>query len=180
MNQWLWIGGLLGAVALFLWILLEQQRRRMGMPGGKQVYDDLTPFAKEPQVLFSERYHLSGKPDAIFEDANRLVPVEIKSGKAPRQPYPAHVTQLMAYCLLIEAVYERRPSYGLLRYRDKDFKISYTIERENRIKRLIEAALNDADAIHKNKEELHRSHNIPRRCMVCGYRERCDEKIEAE
>ncbi len=80
-------------------------------------------------LLSSSRYRLRGRPDELrrLEDG-RMVPVEIKSGRTPRQgsPYPSHRVQLLAYCLLIEENLGTVPPYGLLIYGDgTEFRVPW-------------------------------------------------------
>ena len=80
--------------------------------------------------MFSRSFHLSGRPDYLVQQGRDLIPVEVKSGRAPRDgPYSSHILQLAAYCLLVEEAYDRRPPYGLLLYADaadQTYEIDYT------------------------------------------------------
>lgn len=141
------------------------------MPEGEPIYMDTT---EEPgRVLRSERYGLSGKPDFLLRQGDSIVPVEAKTGKTPRQPQPGHVLQLMAYCVLVEENYGVRPAYGIVRYREQQFTIEFTPERE-------QALLDTLWEIQQARlqDEVHRSHNHPARCAACGYRDRCDQRID--
>lgn len=73
------------------------------------------------EILVSERYRLRGKPDELRRARDgSVVPVEIKSSRAPRNgvPYPSHRIQLLTYCLLVEEGYRTPPPYGILAYGD--------------------------------------------------------------
>ena len=73
------------------------------------------------EILASERYRLRGKPDELRRGPDgRIIPVEIKSGRAPRggTPFPSHRIQLLTYCLLVEEAYHSPPPYGILVYGD--------------------------------------------------------------
>jgi CRISPR-associated exonuclease Cas4 len=91
---------------------------------------------------------------------------------APRDPYDSHVLQLGAYCLLVESHFGQRPDYGLLRYRNRTFKIPYTELLEMEVLSVIQNIRGK-----KELEEVDRSHQQPNRCARCGYRDRCDQKI---
>ena len=74
------------------------------------------------RTLSSPRYRLSGRPDELRRSRDgRLVPVEIKSTRAPHNgvPYPSHRIQLLAYCLLLEETLGVAPPFGLLSFGDK-------------------------------------------------------------
>jgi hypothetical protein len=87
---------------------------------------DTSEWKRLQQPLFARTYQLTGKPDYLVAEGSRLVPVEVKSGRAPEQPYPSHVLQLAAYCLLVEDCYDRRPSRGIIQYTDRAFEVDYT------------------------------------------------------
>ncbi|MDE1820914.1 MAG: PD-(D/E)XK nuclease family protein [Euryarchaeota archaeon] len=73
------------------------------------------------RTLSSPRYRLSGRPDELRRSRDgRLVPVEIKSTRAPRSgvPYPSHRIQLLAYCLLLEEATGAPPPFGVLSFGD--------------------------------------------------------------
>ena len=72
------------------------------------------------RTLRSDRLGLVGRPDELRRDRNgALVPVEHKSGPAPRRgPHPSHRVQVEAYLLLVEETTGRAPAEGLLRYGD--------------------------------------------------------------
>ncbi len=106
------LGGiLLAAVAL----KLLGDRRRDARAGALVAID-----AGAPMTLRSERYRISGRPDAVRRLADgRLVPIERKSRTTPpRGPPPSHLVQVWAYCLLLEEATGAAPPYGLLRYSD--------------------------------------------------------------
>lgn len=77
--------------------------------------------AVEVRTFRSSRYRLSGRPDELRRTSDgRLVPVEIKSTRAPRNgvPFPSHRVQLLAYALLLEETTGASPPYGVLAYGD--------------------------------------------------------------
>src|SRR5262249_7307548 len=109
---------LLAIVALAMLAASNRFRRQSGLPKGEVVYEDASGLAGES--LVSRRLGLSGKPDYLLEDRDgSLIPIEVKSGYAPRgdQPHESHLLQLAAYFFLIEDVLRRPTRYGLIRYR---------------------------------------------------------------
>ena len=111
---------------------------------------------------------LTGRPDYLVEENGALIPVEVKSGRAPSIPYDSHVFQLAAYCLLVEETFGKRPPYGLLHYGGKEprtFAIDFTPELENTVRGLIQ----EIQGISMRKG-VDRSHENPARCARCGYR----------
>jgi CRISPR-associated exonuclease Cas4 len=74
--------------------------------------------------------------------------------------------------LLVEECYGRQPPYGIVRYDDRAFEVDYTPELEDELLATLDemrADLSDGDAS--------RSHDDPRRCRACGYRQHCDQVI---
>ncbi len=112
MNGFLWaaVGLLLVGLALF-WAA-GLLRRRAGIPGGRVVYSDTRAWRECPDPLYAPSVNLRGKPDYLVQKLRYVIPVEIKSGPAPDEPYRSHVLQLAAYCLLVEQEYEQRPPYA--------------------------------------------------------------------
>jgi len=160
---------LVGAVLLWL---ARRLRARSGLPAGRVVAADVGPCRRLDRPLFSRRYGLTGRPDYVVADGADLIPVEVKSARAPARPYASHILQLAAYCLLVAETSGRRPPYGILRYADRTFQIPYTRELEEQLLEVLEAMRDDLAA-----GDAPRRHQDPRRCAACGYREVCDEAL---
>lgn len=167
---------LLLALALLAIILLtaaNHLRRRSGLPQGKVVYDDTSGSAGD--ILISRRYGLSGKPDYLLDDeSGALIPVEVKSGAAPRtgRPYDSHLMQLVVYFLLVEDALRRPVPYGLIRYRDRTLRIDNT---ENLRAELLNV-LEQMRRVQANGA-ARRTHSQARRCAGCSMAESCDERL---
>jgi CRISPR-associated exonuclease Cas4 len=164
---------LLGMVALAMLALSSRLRRQSSLPKGEIVYEDASGLAGE--TLFSKRLGLSGKPDYLLEDRDgSLIPVEVKSGSAPRgdEPYQSHALQLAVYFVLIEDVLRRPAPYGLIRYRDRTLEVDNTDE-------LREELMNTIAQMRRllARGEARRSHNQKRRCAVCSMAHACDERL---
>src|SRR5919204_1185822 len=98
---------LLAGVVLL--IVLSRRASRFGSLAGTRIYQD-SP-TRPGELLFASSLPLCGKPDYLIKTADGIVPVEYKSGKtAPAVPYPSHVFQLIAYCLLVAEHYGSRPT----------------------------------------------------------------------
>lgn len=158
---------------IFLFVCLffvELYRRKKKLFRGKIVYDDLAADSKA-KVFFSQQYGLAGKPDALIKEDGMLIPVEIKGMAAPETPYHGHVMQLTAYCLLIEEANKIPPAYGILSYRDKEFKIPYTINRKESLLRLMDTIrMDDAE------DFIPPVSKTSRKCTHCGYNSYCLEQ----
>ena len=163
--------GLLALGLLLLW-LARQARARSGLPQGRVIYSDTGGWGRPERSLFSRDHALSGKPDYLVTHGEDVIPVEVKSSHAPARPYPSHILQLAAYCLLVEEHHRQRPPYGIIKYADRTFEVDYTPQLEGELLATLDrmrADLADGNAL--------RSHDEPHRCRACGYRSRCDERL---
>jgi CRISPR-associated exonuclease Cas4 len=116
---------------------------------------------------------LVGKPDYLIEQKDgMIVPVELKSGRAPEEPHDGHVLQLAAYCLLVEENYGIRPDFGIIQYKDRAFAVDYTEELEDDLLDLLEEMREGL-----LEEDLERDHNDWRKCAKCGVRGHCYQRL---
>jgi CRISPR-associated exonuclease Cas4 len=143
-SPWLFAYVVLIAVFLmmaarFVYYLLPKPvtKRRVSLPGfgWRIVYTDNAPANAErkPDVIYgrllvSPRLNLRGKPDFIYANGRKLMPVELKSGKAGDggDPCEGDLMQLVVYFELIQAEYNARPGKGLLVYKDCMFVVRNT------------------------------------------------------
>jgi CRISPR-associated exonuclease Cas4 len=163
--------GLLLLAIILLWSS-GRLRRQAGLPGGRVIYSDMRTWRQCPDPLYSSSLNLSGKPDYLVQRMRYILPIEVKSGAAPDEPYRSHVLQLAAYCLLVEQEYGRRPPYGLIHYDDRTFAINYTRELENELLTTIEWMRQDL-----GDGQADRSHNDRYRCLACSYASYCDQRL---
>jgi CRISPR-associated exonuclease Cas4 len=140
---------ILGLILLFFWYL---QNQKFGILNKKIIYKDTDQAPG--QILFAKSLALSGKPDYLIKENNMIFPVEIKTSRAPLEPYENHIMQLMAYCLLVEENYGVRPVGGFLKYPGKEFKIAYTDEARESLKDLVGEML----LLKHSGKELHCNH----------------------
>lgn len=167
-----WFTFFLFVLAVMVWFAARKLQASSGLPAGRVVYSDTSQWY-EAEPLFHPQLRLTGKPDYLVEEANgELIPVELKSGRAPTAPHEGHVMQLAAYCALVEEVYGLRPGYGIIQYRDKAFAVDYTPELENELYSLLVDM-----RIDLHERDLPRSHNEPGRCSACGLRNVCNQKL---
>lgn len=160
------------ALGLFLLWLARRTRARSGLPHGRVIYTDTGGWGRPERPMFSRHHLLTGKPDYLVTHGEDIIPIEVKSGRAPAQPYPSHVLQLAAYCLLVDEHYRQRPPYGIIKYADRAFEVDYTPQLEDELLATLERMRFDLA-----EGEAPRSHDEPRRCRACGYRSRCDEHL---
>lgn len=158
--------------AVFFFRRSANLQQSSGLPPGRVVYSDTGIWKEVEQPLYDAMLRLTGRPDYLVEQNGMLIPVEVKSAWAPATPYEGHVYQLAAYCLLVEKTYNRRPTHGILKYRNRTFAIDYT--------KALEANLLDTLSDMRRYEkrgDAERSHEEPARCARCGFRSVCDERL---
>jgi CRISPR-associated exonuclease Cas4 len=167
----------LALAGLGLWLLARARRayRDTGLPVGRITYVDTGAWNRCERPLFSRQYQLTGKPDYLVSSPAGVIPVEVKSGAAPHQPYPAHILQLATYCLLVEEQESRTVPYGIIKYADKGFEIDYTPTLRAQVVDTLEAMRHGLRT--PERVGVERSHDEPRRCLGCGYRDQCDQRL---
>jgi CRISPR-associated exonuclease Cas4 len=168
---------LIAALTLFLLALVlifisGRQRRAAGLPGGQIIYTDTRGWGKVERPLYNQDLGLTGKPDYLVEQDGRLIPVEVKTGRTPEAPYDSHIFQLAAYCLLVEKTYGKRPTHGIIHYPNRDFSVDYTPELESALLDLLADLRRD-----EVRHAIHRSHEEQHRCLRCGFRDVCEERL---
>jgi CRISPR-associated exonuclease Cas4 len=166
-------------IVLFLFLLAliffwqsGKQRREAGLPGGRVIYTDTDGWGAIERPLYYSPLKLTGKPDYLVHQNGIIIPVEVKSGRAPESPYDSHIFQLASYCLLVEKTYGKRPPYGIIHYNDRDFAIDYTPELEIALMELLAEMRRD-----EIKNSVDRSHDQAPRCARCGFRDLCDQSL---
>ena len=163
---------ILFVLALFFFRQSSVPRKEAGLPGGRIIYSDTRGWGKVEKPLFYTALELTGKPDYLVQQNGQIIPVEVKSGRAPDAPYDSHIFQLASYCLLVEKTYGKRPPYGIIHYSDRDFAVDYTEELEARLLDLLVEMKRD-----EHRADVPRSHEQASRCARCGYRKVCDQKL---
>ena len=159
-------------IAIVLFWQSNRQRKETGLPGGRIIYTDTGQWGRVEKPLYDASMRLTGKPDYLVERNGEIIPVEVKSGKAPDAPYDSHIYQLASYCMLVHKTMGKRPPYGIIHYHNRDFAIDYTPA--------LEAALLDILAEMRRDErrkEVNCSHSSPALCKGCGYKKTCDQRL---
>jgi CRISPR-associated exonuclease Cas4 len=172
MGWLLLLACVMAVVGLWLFIRAGAVRRETGLPAGRVTYVDTGAWDRCDRPLFSQRYRLTGRPDYLVQNEKGVIPVEVKSGTAPGQPYQAHLLQLAAYCLLVEEQEGRTPPYGILKYDDQAFEIDYTRALRAELLDILRDIRRDLQA-----RKVKRSHDESGRCRGCGYREQCNQRL---
>lgn len=170
---WTGLGFALLLLALVTALKARQWWQETHLPAGDILYTDTGAWYPQQEPLYDLELDLVGRPDYLIEQSNgRIIPVEVKSSPSPARPYPGHILQLAAYCLLVEAAYGVRPDHGILQYRDRAFAVTFTREMEADV----------LDVIAEMRADLHaddadRDHNSWARCASCGHRAHCYQSL---
>lgn len=162
---------LLLVFGLLLLGLARRTRLATGLPPGRIVALDTLGPRRAGESLYDPVLDLAGRPDYLVDQGERLIPVEIKSGRSHAGPRTSHRLQLAAYCRLVESVCARRPPYGILQYADQAFAIANTRQLRDELARTVEEMRGDLG------QALDRSHESPERCRACGFRDDCDQAL---
>lgn len=171
----------IGTLALVLliagglaWWLARRLRAASGLPAGRLLSADTSRWLPTSQPLFSRSHRLTGKPDYVLRERDRLIPIELKAARAPAGgPHAGHVLQLAAYCLLLAEREGQRPPYGIIQYADAAFRVDNSPGLERRLLDTLEKLRRDL----ARQRPPRRSHADPARCAACGYRHACDERL---
>lgn len=165
-------------LALFLlvtaiWLWSRGLQGEAGLPNGDVIYTDSGTWYRNGEPLFANYLHLVGKPDYLVEQPDgMIVPVELKSSRAPQEPREGHLLQLAAYCLLVEENYGIRPDYGIIQYKDKAFAVDFDEDLEDELLEVLDE-MRGAFL----EEELDRDHNDWYKCAKCGVRSHCYQRL---
>ena len=162
---------LLVGVVVLMWS--RRARRATGLPSGKIIYADTSRWQRTERPLFSQQHQLTGKPDYVVREGRTIIPIEVKSSRAPPDgPRAGHVLQLAAYSLLVEETEGVRPVYGIVKYADEAFRVDNTAELRRTLLSTLDAMRRDL-----NRGKSRRSHADAARCRRCGVRAACDERL---
>jgi len=131
---------------------------------GSELWAALMPKMVSELKLRSETLGLSGVVDRADFYETCIVPLEIKTGKAPgRGTWHGHEIQLAAYALLL------KEHYGL---EVKEGNVRYTAIDESRIVRFNHFHFHEVKALTADVQKLFASRKVPmfckKTCFYCG------------
>jgi len=173
-NLLIWIALILLLAGMVSVLLSRRARSEAGLPPGQVIYADTSRWQRAERPLFSRQYQLTGKPDYLVREGRAIIPVEVKSSRAPAEgPRQGHILQLAVYCLLVEEAEHVRPAYGIVKYADHAFRVDNTAELRRTLLATLEAMRRDLAW-----GESRRSHSDPARCRRCGVRAACGERLD--
>ena len=143
---------------------------------GKELWSKLTPKIISEQRLESEKLQLKGIIDRIEIYENSYVPVELKTGKMPKEGvWPGHKIQIAAYSMLIEEKFNTQVKEGFIRYLDVNETIQIAINPF--MKEEIINLVKEIQVLIKSQELPNYCEN-KNKCINCGLRETCYNEEE--
>jgi CRISPR-associated protein Cas4 len=138
---------------------------------GKELWEELTPKIISEIKLESDKLQLKGIADKVEVYHNRYVPIELKTGKAPKEGmWPGHRIQIAAYAMLIEENFKTRVKEGFIHYLDakevrhvaiNPFMKEEIIQLTGQVQELLEKSRIPDYCENRNK------------CTNCGLRKEC-------
>lgn len=167
------LGSVLFLLTIGVWLWSRDQREKTGLPEGEVIYTDTNTWFQNAESLVVRSLQLVGKPDYLIQESDgSIIPVEIKSGKAPTTPHEGHVLQLAAYCVLVLENYQVRPQYGIIQYKDSAFAVDFTEDLEEDVYDLLTEMRETLFAAQADRD-----HDDWQRCRRCGLRSACSQRL---
>jgi len=143
---------------------------------GKELWEKLTPKIISEFKIKSDDLLLSGIIDQIEEYEEGFVPIELKTGKMPKEGvWPGHRIQIAAYALLLEEISKTKIKEGFVHYLDSDERRQVVINPflKEEVKELRKKVLEML-----NFGEIPGYCGNERKCAVCGLKKECfDERF---
>lgn len=121
-------------------------------------------------TLRSPALGLVGKPDRIVLRRGHIIPEEKKSGV---EAYPNYTAQLVAYLVLIEECFGKRPPYGFLVLGTGE---RHKIKNTEALRNKVEATAGAIRAARTNLQKPLAGADHPKKCKHCGARRYCTVK----
>jgi CRISPR-associated protein Cas4 len=143
---------------------------------GSALWEKLTPKIKSEIRVQSPILKLKGIVDQIEVYSDHIVPVELKTGKAPKDGiWPGHKIQLGAYILMLNEMYSTNISEGYLHYLDI---------QERRVVKMNPFLKDEIIKLKDNVNLLLSTPNIPNKdsnenkCTVCSIKDICYDELK--
>ena len=143
---------------------------------GNELWSKLTPKIISEQRVESNILQLRGIVDRIEVYENGYVPIELKTGKVPKDGvWPGHRIQIVAYAMLLEEKFKTQVKEGFVNYLDA---------KETRQIAINPFMKEEIINLVKEVQELLKNQNIPNycenknKCTNCGLRETCYNEAE--
>ncbi len=142
---------------------------------GDELWQGLSPKTRAGYRISSEKLQLSCTVDELEIYENRLVPIKLIAGRAPKEgTWPGHQLQIAAYAVLLEERFSTTINKGIARYIDKD------IERDVVMNPFLREKVTDTrDKVLKLLEEdkLPPLITNENKCRACSIADRCRDEL---
>lgn len=178
------LAGILLMVSVLSLVIYIQRRARRAPakpkpqarpPRGKLIYSD---EIGEGEILTDDDLGLTGKPDEVWRNGDKLHIVEVKSSRIPShwtEPFYGHKMQLAIYMRLAQVHFNVPVESGEIRYADGrrfQFEWNDSIKRQlwNAIKRI-----RQVDATGRTFVKVRKT-----QCQKCRYYSVCEKKRYAK
>ena len=143
---------------------------------GVELWERLSPKIISELSIESDTLQLKGIIDRIEVYENSYVPVELKTGKMPKDGvWPNHRIQIAAYAMLLEEKFQTKVKEGFVNYLDA--KESRRIAINPFMREEITQLINEIQILLKNSYPPKYSENR-NKCAGCGLRETCYNEAE--
>ena len=145
---------------------------------GDGLWEKLTPKIISELRIEDLKLGLKGIIDQIYQYEAGLVPIELKTGKAPREGvWPGHKIQIAAYALLLEGKFNQGIKEGFVHYLDAEQKRHIPINAFLRLE--VKDMIKKVNSLI-NSLELPDFCGNDNKCRVCGLKENCYNVKELE
>jgi CRISPR-associated protein Cas4 len=138
---------------------------------GQQLWDMMEPKITSEQWVESPELRLQGFIDQVEVYADRCVPIEIKSGSAPRTGvWDTHQIQVAAYAMILRHTTGKQVEGGIVRYLEVDetrpVSLNPFLELKVReLQRKVETLLKNTELPERCEHE--------KKCDACTLKEQC-------
>lgn len=145
---------------------------------GVELWEALTPKIRSEYRISLEELGISGKVDQVLVYPDGVIPIEIKSGKAPKEgAWENHRIQLAAYILLLENTFKVSISSGYVKYIDAG--VSRRIEVNAFLKDQVRELIQDVRVLLSSSKVPDKCTNT-NKCDKCGLKKICYSEEIAE
>jgi len=141
----------------------------------QELWDSLEPKYKSEVRIIAPNLGLSGIIDKIEVFSDKVVPIEMKSGKMPKDGiWPGHRIQIAAYIMMLKEMRKMESNHGCIDYLDHSERREVIVNpmMEDEVIRLI----SEVKILLESKEIPHRLNN--NKCSNCNLKEECFKALE--
>jgi CRISPR/Cas system-associated exonuclease Cas4 (RecB family) len=127
---------------IFIWDIFNRKSKKINQDSGLNTTPDIVSIKGSNKIpvktFYSKKLNLTGAPDALISEKNRLIPIEIKSKALKVQD--RHIMSMTAYLRLIEENTGKKPPYGILILGNnkRNIRILNTPERQEELTNLLQ------------------------------------------